>query len=65
MTDIITADDVIYTAGRDGHYREFKFDDGQLVLLNSNRVCNAFCPNTCTGVYWLIVGYIEIKAKQH
>lgn len=38
VTDICSADDSIYTAGRDGHYRQFTIDNGQLQLLNSNRV---------------------------
>ncbi|XP_071154129.1 tRNA (34-2'-O)-methyltransferase regulator WDR6-like [Mytilus edulis] len=42
VTDICSADDSIYTAGRDGHYRQFTIDNGQLQLLNSNRVFKGF-----------------------
>ncbi|CAC5398690.1 unnamed protein product [Mytilus coruscus] len=42
VTDVCSADNTIYTAGRDGHYRQFTIYNGQLMLLNSNRVFKGF-----------------------
>ena len=42
VTDIRRTEDIVYTCGRDGHYRTFKIDNDRLTLLNSNRVRGYF-----------------------
>lgn len=38
ITDMVTHESFLYTAGRDGFYCQFSFQSGQLSLVNENKV---------------------------
>ena len=42
VTDVRCYGDEVYTAGRDGHYRKYCMENGQLVLLTSSQVYKGF-----------------------
>ena len=43
VTDVRYHDNHVYSAGRDGEYREYDVIEGRLELLHSNKVCHSLC----------------------
>ncbi len=53
VTDIAYHNGHVYTAGRDGHYRQYSVEEGKLSLLHSNKVGMScmYTAHTITSMY--------------